>query len=75
MELWERPMFAAMSVEEVTMLMVPVVREFSNVFPDDLPVLLPDWEIEFRIDVLPNTAPISKAPYRMAPMELLELKI
>ena len=74
MELWERPMFAALSVEEVTVLMVLVVKEFTDVFPDDLPGLPIDRVIEFRIDIFPNTAPISKAPYQMAPMELQELK-
>ena len=53
---------------------IPIVREFSDVFPDDLPGLPPDHEIEFSIDLLLGTAPISKAPYRMAPTELKELK-
>ena len=53
---------------------IPIVREFSNVFPNDLPRLPPECEIKFSIDLLPGTAPISKAPYRMAPTELKELK-
>ena len=53
---------------------IPIMREFSDVFPDDLPGLPPDREIEFSIDLLPGTAPISKAPYRMAPTEFKELK-
>jgi hypothetical protein len=53
---------------------IPVVREFIDVFPDELPGMPPDREIEFTIDLLPGTAPISKAPYRMAPRELAELK-
>ena len=53
---------------------IPIVREFSDVFPDDLPGLPPECEIKFSIDLLPGTAPISKAPYRMAPTELKELK-
>lgn len=40
-----------------------VVREFPKVFPDDLPSLHPNREIEFVIDIVPITAPISKAPY------------
>ena len=44
-------------------------------FPDDLPGDLVDREIEFTIEVLPGTQPVSKAPYRMAPTELKELKI
>ncbi|KAL5552945.1 hypothetical protein UlMin_040346 [Ulmus minor] len=52
---------------------VPIVKEFLDVFPEDLPGIPPDREIEFKIDLLPGTAPISKAPYRMAPAELREL--
>ncbi|KAL4032938.1 hypothetical protein IC575_006021 [Cucumis melo] len=54
---------------------VPVVKEFLDVFPDDLSGLPPDREIEFTIELLPRTAPISQAPYRMAPSELKELKM
>jgi hypothetical protein len=53
---------------------IPVVRDFSDVFPDELPGLPLDREIEFVIELAPGTAPISKAPYRMAPAELRELK-
>jgi hypothetical protein len=53
---------------------IPIVREFVDVFPEKLPRIPPDREIEFTIDLLPNTAPISKAPYRMASLELKELK-
>ena len=54
---------------------MPVVNEFTSVFPEDLPGLPPDREVTFEIEVLPGTAPISKAPYRMAPAELKELQI
>ncbi|KAG8503507.1 hypothetical protein CXB51_001514 [Gossypium anomalum] len=53
---------------------VPIVCEFPDVFPDELTGLPPNREIEFAIDLLPGTAPISIAPYRMAPTELKELK-
>ncbi|KAJ8764497.1 hypothetical protein K2173_006237 [Erythroxylum novogranatense] len=53
---------------------VPVIREFPDVFPDELPGLPPDREIEFGIDLVPGIAPISIPPYRMAPVELRELK-
>ncbi|XP_043805308.1 uncharacterized protein LOC110608243 [Manihot esculenta] len=53
---------------------IPVVNEFPDVFPEELPGLPPDREIEFSIDLNPGTAPISMAPYRMAPIELKELK-
>ncbi|XP_062118422.1 uncharacterized protein LOC133832047 [Humulus lupulus] len=53
---------------------VHIVREFMEVFPEDFPGIPPDREIEFEIELLPGTTPISKAPYRMAPTELKELK-
>ena len=52
-----------------------VVREFSDVFPEDLPGIPQDREIDFQIELAPGTEPISKAPYRMAPLELKELKV
>ena len=54
---------------------LPIVNEFVDVFPKDLPGLPPDREIEFSIDLQPGTTPISQAPYRMAPAELKELKV
>jgi hypothetical protein len=44
---------------------IPVVREFPDVFPDDLPGMPPEREIEFKIELQSDTAPISKAPYNM----------
>ncbi|XP_074342628.1 uncharacterized protein LOC141680249 [Apium graveolens] len=52
----------------------PVVREYEDVFPDELPGLSPHREVEFTIELVPGAEPISKAPYRMAPLELQELK-
>ena len=63
------------SASEVNLSSVPVVNEFSDVFPADLPGLPPDRDIEFNIELFPGTAPISISPYRMAPLELKELKI
>ena len=54
---------------------ISTVCDFSDVFPDDLPGLPPEREVEFAIDVKPGTAPISIAPYRMTPTKLKELKI
>ena len=51
-----------------------VMNEFHEVFPKELPGLPPDREIEFKIDLLPRTTPISKVPYKMAPSKLRELK-
>ena len=53
---------------------IPIVREFLDVFPDDIAGLPPEREVEFTIDLLPGTEPISIPPYRMAPAELRELK-
>ena len=60
---------------EVSLEDIPVMRGFSNVFPYDLLDLPPEREVEFTIDLLPRTNPISKVPYRMAPIELKELKV
>jgi hypothetical protein len=53
---------------------IPVVCEYPDVFPDDLPGMPLDRDIEFIIELQPGTAPISKRPYRMPPNELAELK-
>ncbi|XP_071902694.1 uncharacterized protein [Coffea arabica] len=54
---------------------MPVVREFPDVFPEELKALPPEREVEFKIELVPGMAPISKTAYRMAPAELKELKI
>ena len=59
---------------QVSIRDLEVVRDFPDVFPEELPGLPPPREVEFNIELLPGTAPISKAPYRMAPAELEELK-
>ena len=53
---------------------IPVCREFLDVFPNDIAGLPPNREVEFTIDLIPRTEPISIPPYRMAPTELMELK-
>ena len=53
---------------------ISVVREFPDVFPNDIAGLPPDREVELTIDLIPRTKPISIPPYRMAPAELQELK-
>ncbi|CAH9094254.1 unnamed protein product [Cuscuta europaea] len=60
--------------EDPTIDQIPVVNEFPDVFPEEIPGMPPEREVEFSIDLLPGTAPISKAPYRMAPKEMQELK-
>ncbi|KAH0650238.1 hypothetical protein KY284_030150 [Solanum tuberosum] len=62
------------SVEIPHFQSVPTAREFPEVFPDDLPGIPPEREIDFSIDLIPDTRPISILPYRMAPAELKESK-
>ena len=62
------------SLSEVTLDNVLVVCEFSDVFPEDLPGLPPNRELEFGIELLPSSAPVSIPPYRTVPAELKELK-
>jgi hypothetical protein len=54
---------------------IHVVREFPDVFPDDLPGMPPERVIEFKIELQPGTVPIAKAPNKMSPMKVKELKI
>jgi hypothetical protein len=53
---------------------VPVVNEFPDVFPEELPGMLPDQDIEFVIELKPDTAPIYNTPFRLTTPELAELK-
>jgi hypothetical protein len=64
------PMVFSLAAESIS-----VVEEFMDVFPEELPGMPPEGEVEFYIDLLPGTAPIAKRPYRMAPIELAELKL
>nr|GEV90994.1 putative reverse transcriptase domain-containing protein [Tanacetum cinerariifolium] len=52
---------------------VPVICDFLKVFPNDLPGLLPPRQFEFRIELFPGTAPVARAPYRLAPSKMKEL--
>jgi hypothetical protein len=54
---------------------IPVACEFPDVFPEDLPGMPPDRDVEFIIELQPGTTPISRRPYKMAPKELAELKV
>ena len=51
-----------------------VVCEYADVFPDELPGMPPDRDIEFAIELQPGKTPISKRPYQMPPAEMAELK-
>ncbi|KAI3717497.1 hypothetical protein L1987_69148 [Smallanthus sonchifolius] len=59
--------------ENRTIQDIPVIQDFPEVFPDDLPGLPPVRQVEFRIDLVPGANPIAKSPYRLAPSELQEL--
>ncbi|KAI3672432.1 hypothetical protein L6452_38520 [Arctium lappa] len=52
---------------------VPVVRDYPGVFPEELPGVPSERQVEFRIDLVPGAAPIARAPYRLAPTEMQEL--
>ncbi|GKD79775.1 putative reverse transcriptase domain-containing protein, partial [Tanacetum coccineum] len=52
---------------------VPIVQDFSKVFPEELLGLLPAQQVEFQIDLVPGAAPVARAPYRLAPSEMQEL--
>ncbi|GJT93598.1 putative reverse transcriptase domain-containing protein [Tanacetum coccineum] len=52
---------------------IPVVKEFPDVFPEDLPGLPPVRQVEFQIDLIPGAAPVARTPYRLAPSEMQEL--
>ena len=62
------------SVDIPSLLSVPIVKEFPEVFPDYLPRIPPKREIDLDIDIIPDTRAISILPYRMAPKKLKELK-
>jgi hypothetical protein len=57
------------AMEVIPIHQILVVCEFSDVFPDELPGLPPDRDVEFGIELIPETAPISRRPYRMPPDE------
>jgi hypothetical protein len=74
---------AAIQVEQVSLLnkvqgtslnQIRIAQEYPDVFPEDLPGMPPDHDIEFMIELLPRMPPISKRPYRMPVNELVELK-
>ncbi|KAL0549529.1 hypothetical protein IC582_014014 [Cucumis melo] len=60
---------------DVSLSLEPVVRDYPDVFPEELPGLPPHREVEFAIELEPDTVPIFRAPYRMALAELKELKV
>ena len=68
-------LMASLSIEnQVSIDELQVVREFPEVFLDEIPDVLPEREVEFAIDLVPGTRPVSMAPYMMSASELSELK-
>lgn len=72
--------FRALSTCKILIMMdtktthIPVLLEYLHIFPKELPGLPPNRAMEFSIDLLPHTTPISKEPYQMEPIELAEVK-
>nr|GFC69237.1 putative reverse transcriptase domain-containing protein [Tanacetum cinerariifolium] len=62
-----------MKVNGLKLKDIPIVREFPNVFPEDLSGLPPSREVEFCIDLIHGAMPVAKSPYRFAPTEMQEL--
>ena len=62
-------------IQEANLETKPAVKEFPDIFPEELTALPFDRELEFTIDLFPSSAPISQALYRMATSELKELKV
>ena len=54
---------------------IPVVNEYPDVFPEELPGLPPERAVEFSIELLPGTAPVFRRPYKMPPNDLAEMKV
>jgi len=68
-------LMAFLSIENQAVIdKLQVVCEFQEVFPDEIPNVPPEREVEFNIDLVPGTKPVSMAPYRMSTFELAELK-
>ncbi|GKC46936.1 hypothetical protein Tco_1064658 [Tanacetum coccineum] len=54
---------------------VPIIRDFPEVFPEELSGLPPPRQVEFQTDLVPGAAPVARAPYRLAPSKMKELSI
>ncbi|GJV34942.1 hypothetical protein Tco_1407419 [Tanacetum coccineum] len=65
--------YHAVIVCDEKIIHVPIVRDFPDVFPEDLPGIPLARQVEFQIDLVPGAAPVVRAPYRLAPSEMKEL--
>lgn len=68
------PRSHGVTLNQVALQEIPIVRDYPDVFPEDLPGIPPERDMEFRIDLVPGTTPIYKRPNRMAANELAEVK-
>nr|AAX96626.1 retrotransposon protein, putative, Ty3-gypsy sub-class [Oryza sativa Japonica Group]ABA92968.1 retrotransposon protein, putative, Ty3-gypsy subclass [Oryza sativa Japonica Group] len=68
------PRSHGLTLNQVALQEIPIVQDYPDVFPEDLPGMPPKRDIEFQIDLVPGTNPIHKRPYRMAANELAEVK-
>nr|ABA98110.1 retrotransposon protein, putative, Ty3-gypsy subclass [Oryza sativa Japonica Group] len=68
------PKYRGVILNQVALQEIPIVQDYPDVFPEDLPGMPPKRDIEFQIDLVPGTNPIHKRPYRMAANELAEVK-
>ena len=62
------------TIDKLKLEDIPVLKEYSDVFPEKIPRLPPKQELDFTIEMVPGAVPSSKAPYRMNILELNELK-
>jgi hypothetical protein len=64
-------------VEDSTIILEhhPILKEYKDVFPEEVPSLPPRRYIDFSIELIPGAVPISRAPYQMSTLELVELKL
>src|SRR5207253_2845833 len=69
------PSGSVCALEVESLEAIPAVREYPNVFPEDLPGLPPDRAVEFSIELLPGTAPVFRKPYKMSSNDLAEMKV
>src|SRR5438105_11848190 len=69
------PSGSVCTLEVESLEAIPIVREYPNVFPEDLPCLPPDRAVEFSIELLPGTAPVFRKPYKMSSNDLAEMKV
>ncbi|GJY03308.1 putative reverse transcriptase domain-containing protein [Tanacetum coccineum] len=71
--MWETKTLMSTKANEPTLSDILVVRDFEDVFLDDLSGLPPQRQVEFHTDLIPGATPIAKSPYRLAPLEMQEL--